>query len=110
MRLVHKASASNGAVEGIIAAAVLYTLIVMALSLGLRAGGGNMLRILFIIFDLLFVGAFIAVAVLTSPKRHGSSGPCTSNANVNGFFNRHAKGDINCRLPWGTFILAIIST
>jgi len=110
VRLVHKASRSNGAVEGIIAAAVLYTLVAMALSFGLRAGGGNMLRMLLIIFDILFVGAFIAVAVLTSPKRHGSSGPCTSNANVNGFFNRHVSSDVNCRLPWGTFILAIFST
>jgi hypothetical protein len=41
VRLANKASRSNGAVEGILAAAVLYTLVVMALSLGLRAGGGN---------------------------------------------------------------------
>ena len=110
VRLVGKASRSNGAVEGIVAAAVLYTLIVMALSLGLRASGSNLLRILFIVFDILFAGAFIAVAVLTSPKRHGSSGPCSSNADVNGFVNRHAPGDVNCNLPWGTFILAIVST
>lgn len=110
VRLVHKASTSNGAVEGIIAAAVLYTLVAMALSFGVKAGGGNMLRILLIIFDILFVGAFIAVAVLTSPKRHGSSGPCTSNANANDFLNQHLSNDVNCRLPWGTFILAIFST
>lgn len=110
MRLVHKASRSNGAVEGIIAAAVLYTLIAMALRLGLKAGGGNLLRILLIIFDILFVAAFIVVAVLTSPKRHGSSGPCSSNAKINDFVGRHASGDINCNLPWGTFILAIFST
>jgi hypothetical protein len=102
VHLVHKASRSNGAVESIIAAAVLYTLVAMVLSFGLR--------ILLIISDILFVGAFIAVAVLTSPKRHGSSGPCTSNADVNGFFNRHVSNDVNCRLPWGTFILAIFST
>ncbi|PMD41177.1 hypothetical protein L207DRAFT_581623 [Hyaloscypha variabilis F] len=110
VRLVGKASRSNGAVEGIVAAAVLYTLIVMALSLGLRASGSNLLRILFIVFDVLFAGAFIAVAVLTSPKRHGSSGPCTSNVDVNGFVNRYGKGDVNCNLPWGTFVLAIVST
>ncbi|KUJ14075.1 uncharacterized protein LY89DRAFT_651143 [Mollisia scopiformis] len=110
LRLVHKASHSNGAVEGILAAAVLYTLIATALTCGLRAGGGNMLRILLIIFDLLFVGAFIAVAVLTSPKRHGSSGPCTSNANANHLLTHYTSNDVNCRLPWGTFILAILST
>lgn len=77
LRLVHKASRSNGAVEGIIAAAVLYTLVAILLSLGLRAGG-----------------------------------PCstTSNADVNGFFNHLISSDINCKLPWGAFILAIIST
>lgn len=110
LRLVHKASRSNGAVEGIVAAAVLYTLIVMALSFGVKAGGGNMLRILLIVFDLLFAGAFIAVAVLTSPKRHGSSGPCTGNRNANDFVSRFGRNNVNCRLPWGTFILAIFST
>lgn len=106
VRLVGHASHSNGAVEGILAAAVLYTLIVMALSLGLRATGSNVIRYLFVILDILFVGAFIAVAVLTSPKRHGSSAPCTSSAKVNG----HIPGGTDCKLPWGTFILAIVST
>ncbi|CZR50637.1 uncharacterized protein PAC_00511 [Phialocephala subalpina] len=112
LRLVHKASRSNSAVEGIIAAAVLYTLVAMALTSALKAGGSNVLRMLLIIFDILFVAAFIVVAVLTSPKRHGSSGPCgnTSNNDANGFLNRHVPSDINCRLPWGTFILAILST
>jgi len=104
IRLVHRASRSNGAVEGILAAAVLYTLVAMALQCLLRAGDGNSLRI------LLFVGAFIAVAVLTSPKRHGSSGPCTNETSAYNFLNRHTAGDVNCKLPWGTFILAIFST
>jgi hypothetical protein len=97
-------------VEGILAAAVLYTLIAMALTFALRAGASNGLRILIVIFDLLFVGAFIAVAVLTSPKRHGSSGPCTNNTSAYNFINRPTAGDVNCKLPWGTFILAIFST
>ncbi|KAL3421491.1 hypothetical protein PVAG01_07936 [Phlyctema vagabunda] len=106
IRLTNQASKSNGAVEGILAAAVLYTLIAMALSFAAKRGLGNIARILLIIFDLLFVGAFIAVAVLTSPKRRGSSGPCTKSARVNG----RLPAGINCNLPWGTFILAIIST
>ena len=112
VRLTRKASASNGAVEGIVAAAVLYTFITMALTCGLRAGGSNILRILFIVFDILFVGAFIAVAVLTSPKRNGSSSPCstTRNTNLNGFLNAQVPSAVNCNLPWGTFILAIVST
>jgi hypothetical protein len=110
IRLARRASQSNEAVEGILAAAVLYTLAAMALAFALRAGASNSLRILLVIFDLLFVGAFIAVAVLTSPKRHGSSGPCTNNTSAYNFINRHTSGDVNCKLPWGTFILAIFST
>lgn len=106
IRLAGRASHSNGAVEGILAAAVLYTLIAMMLRLGIRGTGSNMMRILLIIFDILFVAAFIIVAVLTSPKRHGSSAPCTSSPK----FNVHVPSRVNCRLPWGTFILAIIST
>jgi len=106
IRLAGRATRSNGAVEGILAAAVLYTLIAMLLQLGIRGTSSNMLRILFIILDVLFVGAFIAVAILTSPKRHGSSAPCTSSPKV----NKHIPGNVNCSLPWGTFILAIVST
>lgn len=82
----------------------------MALRFGLKAGGGNGLRILFVVFDILFVAAFIVVAVLTSPRRRGSSGPCSSHVRVNGFVDRYAAGKVNCNLPWGTFILAILST
>lgn len=110
VRLAHKASRANGAVEGILAAAVLYTVIATAISFGLKARGGNMLRLLMIVLDVLFVGAFIAVAILTSPRRRGSSGPCSSNAHINGFLDRNAPSRINCNLPWGTFILAIFST
>merc|ERR1711964_851910 len=44
--------------------------------MGIKGTGSNMLRMIFIVLDLLFVGAFIVVAVLTSPKRGGSSAPC----------------------------------
>jgi hypothetical protein len=110
IRLTNHATHSNGAVEGILAAAVLYTIIATILQLGNRAvlGGSNILRLLLIIFDILFVGAFIAVAVLTSPKRHGSSGPCYTKTAQ--FIGMHAPNTVNCNLPWGTFILAIFST
>jgi hypothetical protein len=77
IRLTGRATRPNGAVEGILAAAVLYTIIATLLQLGIRKSGSNIVRMLLILFDILFVGAFIAVATLTSPKRHGSSAPCT---------------------------------
>ncbi|KAH7383487.1 hypothetical protein BKA64DRAFT_748675 [Cadophora sp. MPI-SDFR-AT-0126] len=106
--LAGRASRSNGAVEGILAAAVLYTLIAMALKFAIKGTRSNMLRMIFIVVDLLFVGAFIAVAVLTSPKRGGSSAPC--NATRYSAVNARIPSSVNCNLPWGTFILAILST
>lgn len=106
VRLTKRATASNGAVEGILAAAVLYTVLATLIQLCLRGGGSKILRYLLIIFDILFVGAFVAVAVLTSPKRNRSSGPCSKSSQ----FNSHIPSSVNCKLPWGTFILAIFST
>lgn len=105
VRLINRATTSNGAVEGILAAAVAYTLISMLLKFVLKQGGPKILRWIWIIFDLLFVGGFIAVAVLTRPNGGGSSGPCHR---VRGI--RIEPPGTNCNLPWGTFILAIIST
>lgn len=109
---------SYGAVEGILAAAVLYTLITTILGLIKKSAnpGGKALRWLWVLLDLAFVGAFIAVSVLTSPNG-GSAGPkhCYTDRNANNAGNV-AQGqtantqDSTCDLPWGTFILAIIST
>lgn len=109
-----------GAVEGILAAAVLYTLISTLLGCIKKSAnpGGRGLRWAWVLLDLLFVGAFIAVSVLTrpngglaggrhcySPKRlaNGSNPSTVTGETAN------AKDD-SCNLPWGTFILAIIST
>jgi len=105
IRLVRRASASNGAVEGILAAAVAYTLISMLLKFCLKNGGPKLLRLLWIVFDLAFVGAFIAVAYLTSPGGNKTSGPCHYVRGV-----RIEPNGTNCNLPWGVFILAIVST
>lgn len=105
IRLSNEAvTASNGAVEGILAAAVLYTLTVMLLSCCIKHGGPKPLRWLLVLMDILFLGAFIAVAYLTRPNG-GSSGPCRKTR----LQPIIPKGQ-NCNLPWGTFILAIIST
>jgi hypothetical protein len=102
-------TASNGAVVGILAAAILYTLIAMLLSC-LLEHKPRVIRWSLMFLDLCFVGAFIAVAVLTRPNG-GSSGPCrkqdgTGLGPVSHLVHRRA----NCSLPWGTFISAIIST
>jgi hypothetical protein len=58
IRLTNHATHSNGAVEAILAAAVLYTIIATILQLGSRAAGGSqILRFLLMVFDILFVGA-----------------------------------------------------
>lgn len=111
-------SGSYGAVEGILAAAVLYTLITTILSCLKRnsSPGSSGLRWLLVLLDLAFMGAFIAVAVLTSPDG-GPAGPrhCYSSKRQI-FTDDIATGenvnteDDSCNLPWGTFILAIIST
>ncbi|KAL4730995.1 hypothetical protein ACLX1H_003037 [Fusarium chlamydosporum] len=105
-------NASFGAVEGILAAATLYTLIGMILSLLLKGGGPRWLRWLWVLLDIAFVGAFIAVSVLTRPNG-GMAGPrhCYDTRGLRGVFgNNTDTTDDSCNLPWGTFILAIIST
>ena len=104
-----------GAVEGILAAAVVYTLLALLLSFLLKRGGPRWLRWLWVLFDLAFVGAFIAVAVLTSPNG-GIAGPkhCYDDPDTRGTNDLTGETanveDETCNLPWGTFILAIVST
>ncbi|KAH7401382.1 hypothetical protein BKA66DRAFT_389830, partial [Pyrenochaeta sp. MPI-SDFR-AT-0127] len=111
---------SYGAVEGILAAAVLYTLITTLFGCIKKSSnpGGRGLRWLWVLLDLLFVGAFIAVTVITRPNG-GLAGAryCYSprrladgtNSNTVTGETANAQDD-SCNLPWGTFILAIIST
>lgn len=106
-RLYKRIKTSNGAVEGILVAAVVYTIIATILQLLLRAGRPKKLRWLMVLLDILFVGAFIAVAKLTSP--HGPSGPCRK-AVGNAIQHPTQYNSGACKLPWGTFVLAIFST
>jgi hypothetical protein len=108
-----------GAVEGILAAAVLYTLISTLLGCIKKSAnpGGRTLRWIWVLLDILFVGAFIAVTVLTRPTG-GLAGArhCYSPSRLHNGGSSDVTGatadphDDSCNLPWGTFILAIIST
>ncbi|KAK7193204.1 hypothetical protein DPSP01_008191 [Paraphaeosphaeria sporulosa] len=107
-----------GAVEGILAAAVLYTLITTLLGCIKKSAnpGGKALRWIWVLMDVLFVGAFIAVSVLTRPSG-GLAGVANcynpqrlSGNNGGDITGETASQDDTCNLPWGTFILAIIST
>jgi hypothetical protein len=108
-----------GAVEGILAAAVLYTLISMLLGCIKKSAnpGGRALRWIWVVLDILFVGAFIAVTVLTRPNG-GLAGArhCYNPSRLRDGASNDIAGmtadpmDDSCNLPWGTFILAIIST
>ena len=103
---------ASGAVEGILAAAVLYTIIATLMTCTMRGGGPTWLRWLWVLLDILFVGAFIAVSVLTRPNG-GVVGPrhCydSRGRKVTGTGQVADPHDDSCNLPWGTFILAIIS-
>ncbi|KAF1839779.1 hypothetical protein BDW02DRAFT_486069 [Decorospora gaudefroyi] len=104
-------NASYGAVEGMLAAAVLYTLLTMLFSCIKKSAnpGGRMLRWLWVLLDLLFVGAFMAVSVLTRPDGGpAGSGRCYEPRRL--IPGVRQESDDSCDLPWATFILAIVST
>jgi hypothetical protein len=104
---------ASGAVEGILVAAVVYTIIATLVMCLLRGGGPTWLRWFWVLLDILFVGAFTAIACLTSPNG-GSAGPrhCYNNRGqrISGTAATAKSTDQSCNLPWGTFILAILST
>lgn len=103
----------EGAVEGILAAAVLYNLLATLLRMCLKHGGPTPVRWFLVVADVLFIGGFIAVAALTRP-RGGSAGPNGGDCGTDSFAARAVprsyRNDHGCNLPWGTFVLAIIST
>ncbi len=108
IKLYRRINKSSGAVEGILAAAVAYTILATILQVCLRRTGSHkILRWLLIVLDILFVAAFIVVAVLTAPN--GPSGPCRAST-LNNIQHPTQYQTANCKLPWGTFILAIVST
>lgn len=115
-RLIHLTRRSynrgEGAVEGILAAATVYSILAMAMACCLRHGGPKIIRWLFVLLDILFLGAFIAVAALTRPH-NGPAGPyggeCRRDSFLANAITRDFRRRHGCNLPWGTFVLAIIS-
>lgn len=103
----------DGAVEGILAAAVLYTVIAMILQLCLKGGASKYIRWFLVLMDILFVGGFIAVASLTRPSG-GMAGQNAGDCGTQGYqaqlVPQSYRNAHNCNLPYATFILAIIST
>lgn len=120
-RLAGAITRAQGAVEGIVAAAVAYTLIATLIVCFVRAGAITV-KVLLVLLDVAFVCGFIAVAVLTSPMGgaaqarcggggSGSSGSSSDNNNGKRSDSGGSKsGGANCQLATGTFALAIIST
>lgn len=108
---VDAVTASNGAVMGILAAAVLYTIGKMIIRAALRNGGPMYLKFVWLIMDILFIVAFIMVAELTAPGRHMTSGPCHTTTHLISIQGTIVDiyNALNCKLPLGTFIFAIFS-
>ncbi|KAL8768489.1 MAG: hypothetical protein Q9209_005280 [Squamulea sp. 1 TL-2023] len=87
------------AVEGIAGGAVLYTAFAVILTCFL--GGKTFFALLAVLLDVLFIGGFVAIAVLTRHGTHkcsGSDPPSPLGAN-----NR-----VSCRLETAVFAVAII--
>ncbi|KAI4747152.1 hypothetical protein E4T50_02558 [Aureobasidium sp. EXF-12298] len=105
-RMVQNVRNSSGAVEGILAAATAYTISTLIINFCLKGGAPKFLRWLLIVLDLLFVGGFIAVAVLTRPHGGLSSLCATPNARN----DPNNRNNALCSLPLATFGLAIFST
>jgi hypothetical protein len=108
LKLYNTLSTSQGAVEGIVAAAVAYTLAVLLLTFLLKNGGSKILRWILVALDIAFVGAFIAVAVLT--KHNGKAGYCSGTRRRIAEQSGLLSSDSSCNLPLGTFVTAIVST
>lgn len=110
LQLYKNLNTATGAVEGILAAAVAYTILTTAITFCLKSSRApSFLRWLLIALDLAFVGAFIAVTVLTRPKG-GVAGLACYGSRKQTAQDTDFVNDPNCRFPLGTFITAIVST
>ena len=100
----------NRAVEGIAGAAVIYTF--MAVILTFFLGGVMFFAFLGIVLDLLFCGAFIAVAVLTRDGAHSCGGIVSTPLGIgqaSGFGIGGNHLNRICKLEKAVFALAIVN-
>lgn len=105
-----------GAVEGNLAAAPVYTLVALLLQT-IERPITKIFGTFFMILDFAFVGSFVGVAVLTSPKHHtainlrhyeGTEGAYSCMGSLKLL---HRLSEFNyCTLLWSPFILGILST
>lgn len=113
-------SKANGAVIGILVAAVAWVMVITLVGCFVPLGG-VVIRLLTTVLDASFVGAFIGVAVLTSPAMR-IAGKCGA-INVGDGDSDDNQNDVgdddddtnfvagpSCGLVNGTFALAIVST
>jgi len=111
-RLLTTIVRAQGAVHGIVAAALAYTVIATLVSLHLDVGFFTQKAIL-IILDLCFVVGFVVVAALTSPLSGVARGRCGAGGRSNGKRNDNngssSGGAPTCGLVKGTFALAFVS-
>lgn len=112
-RLKHRngrVTSAVGAVEGILCAAVAYTFFAMVLQ-AIKRTGSKIFSILFLLMDLAFVCGWIVVSVLTSPLHYSAAYSCIGDGAADGtFINEHTDRFDYCSLPWGPFMLGILST
>lgn len=111
--LLTKIIRAQGAVQGIVAAALAYTIIATLISLFVKVGFLAMKAIM-IGLDLCFVLGFIVVAALTSPmggitRRGCGAGGGNSNDKRSDNNGNQSHGGPSCQLVTGTFALALVS-
>lgn len=104
------------AVEGISGIAVVYTIFAVVLTFCL--GGARFFALLAVILDVAFVGAFIALAVLTRAGAHsctgvvstplGRGGANVDNGSFNGQVTYQASFGLSCRLNKAAFAVSVI--
>ncbi|KAL8656059.1 MAG: hypothetical protein Q9210_000497 [Variospora velana] len=101
-----RTSRGDGAVLGILAGGIVFSAIALAKAC-IAKGKVAALVLLFLIIDLLFVAAYIGVAVLTGGDVMGSSCRFLGGEDSDG--GVRASISTNCNLEMGVFSLAIIN-
>lgn len=111
LQLARHTATSNSAVQGILVAAVTYTLTGLLMKLFLKRSRPNILWWALTALDVAFVSPFIVVVLRTRPEGGASSrNGSKSRQLIALILNKNTNSVTNCNMPWGTFFLAIVST